>query len=183
MSLTLAMDAQEVVFLQQVFGLTATDYGLWISTTGIGSVVGGLAVARFANRLSLKALLVSGYLFVALGYLMYAAADSFALIVAGFLMLGFFNAFAGTGFVTYYQNNVSGELIGRFTSLYGLGQSVVQILLILAIGFTGHLFPLRFSIIAGSVLLSLLSLVLIRHVLQPDKQVFFRDDQPTKQIS
>jgi len=32
-------------------------------------------------------------------------------------------------------------------------------------------------------LLSLLSLILIRHVLQPDKEAFFRDDQTTKQIS
>ncbi len=175
MSLALAMDAQEVVFLQTVVGLTATDYGLLISITGIGSVLGGLTVARFANRLSLKTLLVSGYLFVAIGYLMYATAGSF--------LIGFFNAFAGTGFMTFYQNNVPQALIGRFTSLYGLGQSVIQILLILAIGFTGDLFPLRFSIIAGSVLLSLLSLILIRHVLQPDKEAFFRDDQTTKQIS
>ena len=183
MSLALAMDAQEVVFLQTVVGLTATDYGLLISITGIGSVIGGLTVARLANRLSLKRLLISGYLFVAIGYLMYATASSFLIVMVGFLLLGFFNAFAGTGFMTFYQNNVPQALIGRFTSLYGLGQSVVQILLILAIGFTGDLFPLRFSIIAGSVLLSLLSLVLIRHVLQPDKEDFFLDDQTTKQIS
>lgn len=183
MSLALAMDAQEVVFLQTVVGLTATDYGLLISITGIGSVLGGLTVARFANRLSLKTLLVSGYLFVAIGYLMYATAGSFLIVTVGFLLLGFFNAFAGTGFMTFYQNNVPQALIGRFTSLYGLGQSVIQILLILAIGFTGDLFPLRFSIIAGSVLLSLLSLILVRHVLQPDKEAFFRDDQTTKQIS
>ncbi|WP_233550634.1 MFS transporter [Exiguobacterium sp. RIT452] len=183
MSLALALDAQEVVFLQTAVGLTTTDYGLLISITGIGSVLGGLTVARFANRLSLKTLLVSGYLFVALGYLIYATADSFLIVTIGFLLLGFFNAFAGTGFLTFYQNNVPGELIGRFTSLYGLGQSVVQIVFILAIGFTGDLFPLRFSIVSAAVLLAVLSLVLMVSVLRPNKRAFFREDQTTKQIS
>lgn len=90
MSLALALDAQEVVFLQTAVGLTTTDYGLLISITGIGSVLGGLTVAHFANRLSLKTLLVSGYLFVALGYLIYATADSFLIVTIGFLLLGFF---------------------------------------------------------------------------------------------
>ena len=183
MSLALALDAQEVVFLQTAVGLTTTDYGLLISITGIGSVLGGLTVARFANRLSLKTLLVSGYLFVALGYLIYATADSFLLVTIGFLLLGFFNAFAGTGFLTFYQNNIPGELIGRFTSLYGLGQSMVQIVFILAIGFTGDFFPLRFSIVSAAVLLAVLSLVLMVSVLRPNKRAFFREDQTTKQIS
>ncbi|WP_330981603.1 MFS transporter [Exiguobacterium antarcticum] len=183
MSLALALDAQEVVFLQTAVGLTTTDYGLLISITGIGSVLGGLTVARFANRLSLKTLLVSGYLFVALGYLIYATADSFLIVTIGFLLLGFFNAFAGTGFLTFYQNNVPGELIGRFTSLYGLGQSVVQIVFILAIGFTGDLLPLRFSIVSAAVLLAALSLVLMVSVLRPNKRAFFHEDQITKQIS
>ncbi|WP_235188854.1 MFS transporter [Exiguobacterium artemiae] len=183
MSLALAMDAQEVVFLQTVVGLTTTDYGLLISITGIGSILGGLTVARFANRLSLKALLVSGYLFVALGYLLYATADSFLMVTVGFLLLGFFNTFSGTGFLTFYQNNVPHDLIGRFTSLYGLGQSLVQILFILVIGFTGDVLPLRFSIIVAAVLLAGLSVVLIVSVLRSNKEAFFREDQTTKQIS
>ncbi|WP_214894273.1 MFS transporter [Exiguobacterium sp. H66] len=183
MSLALAMDAQEVVFLQTVVGLSVTDYGLLISLTGIGSVLGGLTVARFSRRLSLKTLLVSGYLFVAIGYLIYATATSFLLVATGFILLGFFNAFSGTGFMTFYQNNVPDELMGRVTSLYGLGQSMLHIVLILLVGFTGDLFPLRFTVLAAACLLVGLSLLQSIAVLLPGKQLYFNEDLPAKHIS
>lgn len=44
---TFAMDAQEVVFIQQVVGLTEFNYSLLISITEIGSVVGATCYLFF----------------------------------------------------------------------------------------------------------------------------------------
>lgn len=47
MIFSFAMDAQEVVFTQQVIGLSEMEYSLLISITGIGSVVGAVLLSIF----------------------------------------------------------------------------------------------------------------------------------------
>ncbi|HAZ38758.1 MAG TPA: MFS transporter, partial [Exiguobacterium sp.] len=103
---TLALDTQEVVFLQRSIGLSETDYGLLMSLTGIGSVAGSWIVARYAKTLSVRTMLTIGYTFVAIGYMLYASANSFSIVCIGFLLLGCFHAFAGTGFLTFQQTNI-----------------------------------------------------------------------------
>lgn len=49
-----AMDAQEVIFAQQVIGLSEIDYSLLISITGIGSVVGAVLLSVFLNHFLLR---------------------------------------------------------------------------------------------------------------------------------
>ena len=72
MIVSLGMDAQEVVFTQKVLNLSETDYGMLISITGVGSILGATTVSFVAKKLSIKALISSGYLMVSVGYLIYA---------------------------------------------------------------------------------------------------------------
>lgn len=161
MIVALGMDAQEVVFTQQVLNLTETDYGLLISITGIGSLIGASAVSALSKKMSIKMLMGLGYSITAAGYMIYALSFSFLSVTIGFVIIGFFNAFFNTGFMTFYQNNVPVEMMGRISSVFGTFQSLFQILFVLLIGFTGELFPLRQSLIASSLLMLFVSGLLI----------------------
>ncbi|WP_153462168.1 MULTISPECIES: MFS transporter [Sediminibacillus] len=175
----LGMDAQEVVFTQRVLGLTEADFGLLISITGAGSIAGAATITILAKKLSIRLLVASGYLLVAAGYLIYAFSFSFWSVATGFIILGFFNAFSSTGLLTFYQNNVPLSIMGRISSVYGSLQSLLQILFILLIGFTGDLVPLRYSIIAGSLLIAALSVILTVLVYQPSRSRHFAEESET----
>ncbi|WP_235714711.1 MFS transporter [Neobacillus dielmonensis] len=173
--IALGMDAQEVVFIEKVVGLTETDYGLLVSITGIGYLVGSSALSYFSRRLSIKLLLGLGYVMVAAGYIIYAFSTSFLLVAIGFIVLGFFNSFSNAGLVTFYQNNVPVEIMGRISSVFGTIQSILQIGLVLLIGFSGELFPLRYSMIFASILIFCSSILLVLLVCQRSKESYYRE--------
>lgn len=183
MIVALGMDAQEVVFTQQVLNLSETDYGLLISLTGIGAILGATTVSFIATKLSIKSLMASGYVMVAIGYLIYAFSFSFWTVAIGFMVLGFFNSFSGTGFMTFYQNNVPVHMMGRISSIYGIFQSFLQVIFILLIGFTGDIIPVRYSIIAASSLMFVLSLWQMKLILMPSKSTYFQEDTKLKSTS
>jgi MFS family permease len=175
MIIALGMDAQEVVFARKVVGLSESEYGLLISVTGIGYVAGSMVLSRTAQKISVRTMIAVGHLLVAAGYIIYAFSYSFLAIAAGFLLLGFFNAFSGTGVLTFFQNHFPQDMMGRISSIYGLFQSLLQILFILLIGFTGDLFPLRSSIVLASFVCLSIGLLLAWMVYHPAKRAFFAE--------
>ncbi|MBU8770638.1 MFS transporter [Cytobacillus oceanisediminis] len=172
---SLAMDSQEVVFIQDVVGLTEADYSFLVSISGIGFALGALFITIVSKMLSIKQLMGYGMLLTAAGYLIYALADSFILVVMGFTVLGIFNAFSSAGYQTFYQNNVPVEIMGRMTSVIGVIQSFAQIILLFGIGVLGDLFPLRYTIVILAVLNLILSLYVCRQLLKPGKQQYFSE--------
>lgn len=173
--IALGMDAQEVVFTQKVLGLSEADFGFLISITGIGSILGAATVSVFAKKLSLRLLMGVGYIMVALGYLIYAFSFSFMSVAIGFIILGYFYAFSNTGFMTFYQNNIPTEIMGRILSVFGTIQSMFQIIFIMLIGFTGEIIPLRYSIVIASLLVVSISLLLIKMTYHPSRGKYFTE--------
>ncbi|MGX4670415.1 MFS transporter [Cerasibacillus sp. JNUCC 74] len=177
MIFTFAMDAQEVVFVQKVIGLTEFDYSLLISITGIGSVVGAITLSIYSNKLSLRSMISIGIIMVALGYVIYAFSWSFASIVVGFVILGFFNAFLNAGIMTFYQNNIPIDIMGRVTSIFQLIQSVGQVIFILSIGIIADLVSLRLTIVVLSLFMLVLAVIFLFTVLKNDKENFYQDNK------
>ncbi|WP_462409634.1 MFS transporter [Neobacillus sp. Marseille-QA0830] len=173
--IALGMDAQEVVFIEKVVGLSETDYGLLVSITGLGFLAGSSTISFFARKLSIRLLLGLGYVMVATGYLIYAFSTSFLSVAIGFMILGFFNSYSNTGLVTFYQNNVPVEIMGRISSVFGTVQSILQIGFVLLIGFSGELLPLRYSMIAASTLIFCSSVLLVFLVCQRSKGVYYHE--------
>jgi MFS family permease len=183
MIVALGMDAQEVVFTQKVLNLSETEYGLLISLTGVGSILGATTVSMVAKKLSIRVLISLGYVMVSVGYLVYAFSFSFWSVAIGFMILGFFNSFSGTGIMTFYQNNIPIKMMGRISSIYGIFQSFLQVIFILLIGFTGDIIPVRYSIIAASTLMLVISIWQIRSVLMPSKSEYFAEEPVLKSTS
>ena len=172
---SLAMDSQEVVFIQDVVGLTEADYSFLVSISGSGFALGALFITIVSKRLSIKQLMGFGMLLTAAGYLIYALANSFMMVVIGFTVLGIFNAFSSAGYQTFYQNNVPVEIMGRMTSVIGVIQSLAQIILLFGIGVLGDLFPLRYTIVILAGLNLILSLHVCWQLLKPGKQKYFSE--------
>ncbi|MGJ9459788.1 MFS transporter [Oceanobacillus sp. CF4.6] len=176
MIFSFAMDAQEVVFTQQVIGLSEMEYSLLISTTGIGSVIGAMLLTLFSNFFSLRYMIVIGLVMMTIGYVIYAFSWSFLSIVVGFVILGFFNVFLNAGIMTFYQNNVPIEIMGRVTSIYQLIQSAVQVVFILGIGFAADIISLRLTIITLALIMLVSSIIFSFSVLKSNKIIFYRED-------
>ncbi|WP_108669144.1 MFS transporter [Peribacillus acanthi] len=172
---SLAMDSQEVVFVQKVVGLTEADYSFLVSITGIGFAVGAFITALLSKHLSLKTLMGMGMFLVSVGYLIYSLSNSFLTIVIGFVILGLFNAFMNTGFSTFYQNNIPLHLMGRMTSVISVAQNGLQIIFLLLIGLLGDLFPLRYIIAVLASVNVLFSAFVIYLVAKPGKQIVFSE--------
>ncbi|MHA6252244.1 MFS transporter [Oceanobacillus sp. CAU 1775] len=177
MIFSFAMDAQEVVFTQQVIGLSEMEYSLLISITGIGSVVGAVLLSLFSNYLSLRLMIVVGAIMWTIGYVLYAFSWSFASIVVGFVILGFFNVFLNAGIMTFYQNNVPVEIMGRVTSIYQLIQSSIQVVFILMIGLAGDLISLRLTIVTLALIMLISSIIFSFSVLKPEKTSYYLEGQ------
>ncbi|WP_079527945.1 MFS transporter [Halobacillus hunanensis] len=180
MIFSFAMDTQEVVFTQQVIGLSEFDYSLLISITGIGSVVGAILLSVFSNKFSLRYMITIGLIMMTIGYVIYAFSWSFSSIVVGFVILGFFNVFLNAGIMTFYQNNVSVEIMGRVTSIFQLVQSSIQIIFILAIGVLADLVSLRLTIATLALVMLLSSFIFSILVLKPSKKCFYQEENNEK---
>lgn len=147
------MDAQEVAFIQTVVGLSETDYSFLLSITGIGSVGGALVLTIMANRLTIRSMITCGMFMMAIGYVIYSLSSSFTAVMSSFILLGFFNSFLNAGALTFYQNNIPVEMMGRVTSIFQLLQSMLQVGYLSIIILMTHLIPLKNIIITLSLLL------------------------------
>jgi len=172
-----AMDAQEVVFAQQVIGLSEVEYSLLISITGVGSISGGILLSIFSKKFSLRYMIVIGLFMTTVGYVVYAFSWSFLSITIGFLILGFFIVFLNAGIITFYQNNVPVTIMGRVTSIFQLIQSVVQVIFILAIGIVADIVSLRVTIATLAVVMLLSALIFSIFVMNPKKAVVYLEDE------
>ncbi|MFC4713494.1 MFS transporter [Planococcus dechangensis] len=176
-----AMDAQEVVFTQRVIGLSELDYSLLISITGIGSVSGGMLLSIFSSKLSLRFMMVFGLIMTTIGYVVYAFSWSFTSVMVGFLILGFFIVFMNAGIATFYQNNIPVALMGRITSIFQLFQSVLQIVILLAVGVFADVISLRITIVALAVAMLMAAMVLAFFVMKPEKARFFEEEEEERE--
>lgn len=177
MIFSFAMDAQEVVFTQQVIGLSEFEYSLLISITGIGSVVGAILLSVFSNKIRLRIMIATGIIMTTFGYVVYAFSWSFQSIVVGFVILGFFNVFMNAGMMTFYQNNVPVEIMGRVTSIYQLVQSAIQVLFILMIGIVADVVSLRMTIVVLALIMLLSTFIFAISVLKHKNNIYFQENK------
>ncbi|SDJ65839.1 MFS transporter [Sediminibacillus albus] len=158
--MTAAIDSLEAAFAKDVLRLTNQSYGLLVSIAGGGTIVGSVINTLISRRSNPFILMGSGSLFLSIGYLCFAFSDSFLIAALGFFVLSFSLAFANTGFYTFIQNNIPVQVMGRFSSIYGLVEAVLVILLTAAFGLLAHLVSIQLIVIAGASLLFILTIIL-----------------------
>ncbi|MGN1387891.1 MAG: MFS transporter, partial [Bacillus sp. (in: firmicutes)] len=146
-----ALDSQEVTFIKNTLDLSDRDYGLIVSITGIGSLLGAFASAMLADKVHLKLYVGVGMVMTSVGYVLFYASFNFITATLAFVFLGFFLSFANTGYATFFQGNVPVELMGRIGSIAEMLQGIVQIILTLILGFFAEWFTLQFVCIVFAI--------------------------------
>ncbi|SDS88007.1 Major Facilitator Superfamily protein [Paenibacillaceae bacterium GAS479] len=156
----MAIDSQEATFIKLHLELSEADYGILLSTTGIGSLAGAFTAALLTKRFSFLWYLAIGPLFTSLFYFLFYAADGFWLASVAFIGLGFSFAYAGTGYATYFQKEVPTEVMGRVASAAEALQGALQIVLTLLVGLLADKLDLQAVCLAFAGLSVLFGLLL-----------------------
>ncbi|MED0666090.1 MFS transporter [Bacillus badius] len=155
-----ALDSLEAAFATEVLTLSESTYGFLVSIAGVGIIGGSLVNAVFANQLKLTTLIGLGAFFTTIGYIIFAFSNDFIGASIGFFTLTFFLSFANTGFLTFYQNNVPVDIMGRFSSILGILEACLIIVCTVIIGLSAELFDIRPIYIIGSFAFLILGLMI-----------------------
>ncbi|WP_145407999.1 MFS transporter [Paenibacillus xylanexedens] len=171
----MSLDAQEVVFIRQVMNLSESQYGALLSVTGVGYLVGSLLVTLFAKHIPIRHMMGIGVLMVSLGYFLFARSFSFELAAFAFILLGLCSAIANTGLITFYQNNIPVDLMGRMSSVIGLMLSALQVASILIAGVVAEYLSLRLVYTVVSAAMMLVALILWITSLLPSRSSYYQE--------
>ncbi|MEK4628426.1 MAG: MFS transporter [Solibacillus sp.] len=161
-----SLDSQEMSFLKQFHEVSDTSYGVIVSLTGIGAIIGGFAAAAFVHKLSLTTYIGAGFSLTLLSYFIFYASPILIIGIIAFITLGFFMAFSNTGYATLYQKSIPTELMGRFGSTLKLFESSIQISLTLLLGFLAEWFSIQLTTSIFGFLGLLFALIVYIHLLK-----------------
>ncbi|TCI22964.1 MFS transporter [Exiguobacterium sp. SL-9] len=167
------LDSLEASFATQVLGFSESRYGFLVSVAGAGIIAGSIINATFSARMTLPFLISFGAILTPVGYLVFAFSESFVLASAGFFLLTFALSFANTGFLSFYQNNVPTELMGRFSGVINVVESILIIGLTFGIGLLAEYVGIRSTYVAFSLAFLLVGLVTVRVVLERSKRALY----------
>ena len=171
-----AVDSLEAAFAKDVLLLTDSEYGLLVTIAGAGIVVGALFNSLIVKKLETSLLIGVGSILVSIGYIIYAYSSSFSIAAVGFFLLSFFIAFANTGFLTFYQNNIPVDVMGRVGSIYSLIQAILIITATSIMGAVAQVTSLQTVVILGALLMMLFSLTLCIFCLFPSKRLLYQPE-------
>lgn len=140
-----ALDSQEMTFLFAHIGISESLYGITVSIAGIGAITGGLLATTFTKKFSTTVYLKVGFFLSMLSYLGFYLANSYVIATICFVTLGMFMAFSNTGFDTLFQSTIHPDMMGRFSSMLNLIQSILQVVFTVIIGLLAEWFSLQWT--------------------------------------
>ncbi len=167
--MTAGVDSLEAAFAKDVLDLTNTAYGFLVSIAGGGILLGAVMNTFLVKRLSTSMLMGAGSLLLALGYVVFSTSSGMTMAAVGCFILSFSLAFANTGFLTFYQDHIPVEVMGRIVSLFGVAEAVAIIIVTVTCGAMAELVSIRFSVITGVLVMGGISIAVFVHLLVPMK--------------
>ncbi|WP_405100581.1 MFS transporter [Oceanobacillus sp. FSL H7-0719] len=169
-----ALDSLEAAFATGVLSMTESTYGFLVSIAGIGIIVGSLINALLADRLNLKILLSFGAVFTPLGYVIFGVSNQFITASIGVFIITFALSFANTGILTFYQNNVPVDIMGRFSSVLGILEAMLIIVFTVMVGLFAELLDIRSTYTIGSMMFLIFGLMISFFVFDKTKKAYYR---------
>ncbi|MGA9468043.1 MAG: MFS transporter [Exiguobacterium marinum] len=171
------LDSLEASFATQVLHLSESRYGFLVSIAGIGIIVGSLINSRWSHRLSLSFCIGFGGIMTPVGYLLFASSSSFMMASVGFFVLTFALAFANTGFLSFYQHHVPVEILGRFSGVINVAESLLVIILTFGIGLLAEMVGIRPVYLAFSIAFFLIGCYTMYVIRDRSKREYFTHNQ------
>lgn len=177
------LDSLEASFATQVLDFSESRYGFLVSVAGAGIIAGSIINATFSTRMTLPFLISFGAIMTPVGYLIFAFSESFVVASVGFFLLTFALSFANTGFLSFYQNNVPTDLMGRFSGVISVAESVLIIGLTFGIGLLAEFVGIRSTYVAFSALFLVIGVMTVRIVQARSRRSFYETVEYEEQVS
>lgn len=171
-----AVDSLEAAFAREVLSLSDSEYGFLVMIAGAGIVIGALLNTFFVKNIHTSILIGFGTVLVSTGYIIYASSSTFTVAAIGFFTLAFFIAFANTAFLTFYQNNITVDVMGRIGSVYHLIEAALVIIATSMIGIAAEIASIQLVVIIAVLVMLMLSSVLCVVSLLPSRSYFFQTE-------
>jgi hypothetical protein len=168
-----AVDSLEAAFAKEVLFLSDSEYGFLVTIAGAGIIVGSTINSLIVKKLETSLLIGLGTVLVSTGYMIYAFSNSFIVAAIGFFILAFFIAYANTGFLTFYQNNIPVDVMGRIGSVYSLIQAILVITITGIMGVAAKITSIETVVILGVLIMMILSIILCTFTLIPANKQFY----------
>ncbi|AXI10181.1 MFS transporter [Oceanobacillus zhaokaii] len=169
-----AVDSLEAAFAKEVLFLSDSEYGFLVTIAGAGIITGAMINVLLLKNIRTSLLIGCGAVFVSTGYIIYAFSDSFLSAGIGFFILSFFIAYANTGYLTFYQNNIPVNMMGRVRSIYSLIEALLIIAATGIMGMAAQMISIQLTVIIGVFVMVILSLILLIFSLYPSKKEFYQ---------
>ncbi|SDP46478.1 Major Facilitator Superfamily protein [Litchfieldia salsa] len=171
-----AVDSLEAAFAKEVLSLSDSEYGFLVTIAGAGIAIGALINSFFVKKIHTSVLIGVGTVLVSTGYIIFAFSSSFLVAATGFFTLAFFIAYANTGFLTFYQNNVPVDVMGRIGSVYHLIQAALVILVTSIMGIAAQIASIQLVVIIGVLVMMVLSISLCITSFLPSRSHIFQSE-------
>lgn len=171
-----AVDSLEAAFAKEVLFLSDSEYGFLVTIAGAGIAVGALINSLIVKKVETSVLIGLGSVLVSAGYIIYAFSSSFFVAAIGFFILAFFIAYANTGFLTFYQNNIPVDVMGRIGSVYSLIQATLVITVTSIMGIMAQIISIQIVVIIGVLVMVILSITLCIFSLLPSKSQLYQSE-------
>ncbi|KPN96004.1 permease [Lysinibacillus sp. ZYM-1] len=155
-----ALDSQEATFIKQNLEASDSLYGVIVSITGVGAIIGGALAARYAKKFSTRQYIVYGLLLTTISYTLFYASPNVTMAIISFIALGICMSFCNAGYSTFYQLSVPTTIMGRFGSVSTMVISILQIIFTLVLGMLAEWFSLQEVCILFGAIAIIFSLVL-----------------------
>ncbi len=144
-------------FAESVFGVGKGAYGFLVAAFGIGAVAGSVVVAFWADRYLRSRVAVFGVFLFSAGELLFGAAPSYAVGIAGMVVMGTAYVLIATALNTSIQARVDEAHRGRAVSIYLMGLLAGVPLGALLQGTLASVIGLRTTVLGSAVLLALVA--------------------------
>src|SRR5437763_3127208 len=146
-------------FARDVLGRSANGYGILMSASGTGALVGALVVATFGHRYKPRKLALGGVWLFSAALLLFSFARNFQialafLFVAGFGMLLFFST-TNTVLQTIIPDDMRGRVMGVWSLIFGAMIPIGS----LEAGIVAKWFGTPAALILGAIVCALTALV------------------------
>lgn len=161
--LAAGLDSVEAAFSINVLGMTESRYGLLISISGAGFVVGALLNSLIVEKLTIRQLILFGSVVYVLGYLIFSTSFSFEVASIGVFLISFALAYINTGFHTFIQLVFPEHKIGQLTTAFNTLNSIMEMAIVAAVSGLGSLFDIRLVLIGTELVMVVIVFMIFRY--------------------
>lgn len=176
--LAAGLDSVEAAFSKSVLLMSDGQYGLLVSISGAGFVIGSILNSLIVEKLSVKQLIYFGGFTYIIGYLIFSTAFTFLVASIGFFFISFALAYINTGFKTFVQTVFPTDKIGQLTTAFNILVSIMEMFVVAMVSGVGSFVPLRSVLIMTEMVMVLIFLFIVVSSRKLDNGLFEENNQP-----